>query len=171
MDLLRAQPDDAPRLAKIHVDSWQSAYHGIVPDAYLRGFTYQKREAAFRHAIESGEEETYLLNKDGRDIGILTLGQCRDADLDSATIGEIWGIYISPDHWRHGVGRLLVQEAERLLHTRGCLEIVLWVLERNMEARYFYEAMGYHQDGATKVVELGKPLNVVRYAKKLPSDS
>jgi GNAT superfamily N-acetyltransferase len=170
MNLRRAQAEDAPRLAKVHVDSWQAAYHGIVPDAYLKGLTYQKREAVFRRALESDEEETYLVEEDGRDIGILTIGPCRDADLDSAAIGEIWGIYISPEHWRHGIGRRLVKEAEHILHDRGCREVVLWVLEDNMEARYFYEAMGFHQDGATKLTELGKPLKVVRYAKKLADD-
>jgi ribosomal protein S18 acetylase RimI-like enzyme len=170
MNLRRAQAEDAPRLAKVHVDSWQAAYHGIVPDAYLKGFTYQKRETAFRRALESGEEETYLLEDNDQDVGILTIGQCRDADLDSASIGEIWGIYLSPEYRRHGIGRRLVKEAEDILHDCGCRELILWVLEDNMEARTFYEAMGFHQDGATKLTELGKPLKVVRYAKKLAHD-
>lgn len=169
MNLRRAIPDDAPRLAKVHVDSWQAAYHGIVPDAYLQGFTYSKREDAFRRALESGAEETYLLEDNDRDVGILTIGPCRDADLDSATIGEIWGIYLSPSYWHKGNGRMLVGDAEKILYDRGCREVVLWVLEDNMEARYFYEAMGYHQDGGTKTTELGKQLTVIRYARKLSS--
>ena len=31
----RATPEDAATLAKVHVDSWQVAYQGIVPDAFL----------------------------------------------------------------------------------------------------------------------------------------
>jgi len=170
MNLRRAQAKDAPVLAQVHVDSWRAAYQGLVPDSFLKGFTYKKREQAFQRALESGEEETYVLEGNGDAIGILTVGPSRDEDIDSASIGELWGIYISPRYWRRGIGRMLVQEAERLLRARGCLEIVLWVLEGNTDARYFYEAMGFHQDGASKVVELGKPLNVVRYAKKLPPD-
>ena len=167
MNLRRAKAEDAPRLAKIHVDSWQAAYQGIVPGNYLQGFTVQKREGAFRRAIESGMEETYLLEEEGHAVAILTIGLSLDEDLNTGSIGVIWGIYIAPSHWRHGIGRMLVGEAEKLLLDRGYQEIVLWVLEDNMKARYFYEAMGYHQDGASKIVNLGQPLKVVRYAKKI----
>lgn len=163
-----AQPIDAPKLAQVHVDSWQVAYQGIVPDDFLRGFTYQKREKAFRLALEAKEEETYLVEEGDRAVGILTIGASRDEDLDPNTCGEIWGIYLSPDHWRCGIGRKLVQEAERILQSRGFQRIVLWVLEGNTAARSFYEAVGYRVDGITGEVELGIPLNVVRYAKALP---
>lgn len=169
MNFRPAQPLDAPKLAQVHVDSWQVAYKGIVPDAFLRGFTYQKREKAFRLALESKSEETYFIEEDDRAVGILTIGASRDEDLDPSTCGEIWGIYISPDYWRCGIGRRLVQEAERILQSRGFQKIVLWVLEGNTAARSFYEVVGYDLDGATREVELGVSLNVVRYAKVLQS--
>lgn len=58
-----------------------------------------------------------------------------------------------------------MKEAERALQSRGCQDIVLWVLEDNAAARQFYEAMGFHLDGESRIVELGKPLTVVRYKK------
>lgn len=163
----QAQVIDAAQLAQVHVDSWQAAYKGLVPDAFLRGFTYQRRETAFRRALESKSEETYLMEEHDRAIGILTIGASRDADLDPHLCGEIWGIYISPDYWRCGIGRKLVEEAERMLQGRGFQKIVLWVLEGNTTARAFYEVVGYHPDGATKDVNLGTPLSVVRYAKSM----
>jgi ribosomal protein S18 acetylase RimI-like enzyme len=54
-----------------------------------------------------------------------------------------------------------------MLRARGYREVVLWVLEDNTEARRFYEAMGFHVDGAFKMVELGKPLKAIRYAKAM----
>lgn len=45
--------------------------------------------------------------------------------------------------------------------------MVLWVLEVNQDARRFYEAMGFRLDGMFKMVELGKPLKAVRYAKAM----
>jgi ribosomal protein S18 acetylase RimI-like enzyme len=169
MDIRPATVNDAPILARVHVDSWQVAYQGIVPDEFLRGFTYERREEAFRKAIEAGTEETYLAEEAGQAVGILTIGPSRDDDLDAVTCGEIWGIYLSPACWRHGFGTRLFREAERMLLGRGYQKLVLWVLEGNGSARAFYEAMGFRLDGASKVANLGKPLNVVRYAKDYPA--
>lgn len=170
MNFRQARAIDAPKLAQVHVDSWHAAYKGLVPDAFLRGFTYQRREEAFRLALESKSEETYLIEENDRAIGILTIGASRDADLDPRICGEIWGIYISPDYWRRGIGMKLIQEAERILQGRGFQKIVLWVLEGNTTAISFYEAVGYHRNGAIKKVDLGVSLNVVRYTKLILSE-
>jgi ribosomal protein S18 acetylase RimI-like enzyme len=163
----RAKPEDASILAKVHVDSWQVAYQGIVPDTFLQGFTYARREKAFREALIANSEETYLAEDSQGAVGILTIGPCRDTDLDMELTGELWGIYLSPDYWRRGIGTYLASEAERLLKLRGYTAIVLWVLEANVAARRFYEALGFVVDGQLKTVVLGEPLLAVRYRKSL----
>ena len=165
MNLRLAQVKDAPKLARVHVDSWQVAYRGIVPDSFLQGFTVQKREQAFAKALEAHTEETYLLEENDSAVAILTIGPSRDEDLDVTVTGELWGIYIDPNYWRRGIGGKLVLEAEKMLKARGFREIVLWVLEANQAARDFYEAQGFHLDGASKIVNLGSPLKAVRYIK------
>lgn len=167
MNIRRATANDAPMLAKVHVDSWQVAYRGIVPDSFLERFTYQRREEAFWQALTANLEETYLVEDNDHAIGILTIGASRDADLDVNCTGEIWGIYIAPDYWRRGIGTTLVYEAERILQSRGFNQVILWVLEENMDARRFYERMGFCLDGMYREVELGKPLKAVRYKKAM----
>lgn len=165
MEIRRAQVSDAPLLAKVHVDSWQVAYHGLIPDDFREKFTYARREEAFRRALTDGTEETYLAHEQGEALGILTLGASRDNDLDHDVTGEIWGIYLAPTCWRRGIGTQLFHEGERILIARGYREIVLWVLEGNADARRFYEKMGFSLDGAFKHLELGKTLKAVRYKK------
>ena len=167
MNIRRAQANDAPKLAQVHVDSWQVAYRGLIPDSFRQGFTYQKRENSFRQALSANVEETYLVEDNDRPIAILTIGASRDADLDSSCTGEIWGIYIVPDHWRRGIGTRLVQEAERMLLSRGYRDIVLWVFEGNTDARRFYETMGFRVDDTFKTVELGITLKAIRYRKSV----
>ena len=169
MNIRRAQENDAPLLAKVHVDSWQAAYRGLVPDSSLQGFTYQWREEYFRQSLATNAEETYLVEVDEEVVGFLTLGAARDPDLDVSRTGEIWGIYISPDYWRKGVGKRLVEEAERILKSRGYENAVLWVLEGNQQARWFCKAMGFSLDGESKSVNLGTPLKAGRYRKALQS--
>ncbi len=167
MKIRRATPEDAPTLAKVHVDSWQAAYQGIVPASHLERFTYQRRENAFRQALSANTEETYLVTEDHQAVAILTIGPSRDDDLDTSTTGELWGIYITPDYWHKGIGTKLVHKAENMLQSRGCTQIVLWVLEGNTNARQFYEKVGFRLDGVYKMVELGKPFKAVRYRKML----
>lgn len=167
MKIHPARVNDAPALARVHVDSWQAAYRGLVPDSSLQGFTYQWREECFRQSLAANAEETYVVRLDEEAVGFLTLGAARDPDLDVNRTGEIWGIYISPDHWRKGIGRRLAEEAERLLKSRGYENAVLWVLEGNQQARRFYEAMGFSLDGESKNIDWGTPLKAVRYRKAL----
>jgi ribosomal protein S18 acetylase RimI-like enzyme len=169
MDIRPARVDDAPALARVHVDSWWAAYRGLVPDSYLRRFTYEWREGCFREALATGVEETYVIERSEEIVALLTIGAARDPDLDARRTGEIWGIYISPDHWRRGIGSRLAQEAERILRSRGYERAVLWVLAANQQARRFYEAMGFSFDGQSKDIDWGTVLKAVRYAKVLQS--
>jgi ribosomal protein S18 acetylase RimI-like enzyme len=169
MKIRRATEDDAAELARVHVDSWRAAYRGLVPDAYLERFEYGWREERFRESLSAGTEETYLIQVREQVMGFLTLGAARDADLDANRTGEIWGIYVSPDHWRRGIGRTLAAKAEQILASRGYEDAVLWVLEDNEQARRFYEAMGFASEGQTREIDWGALLRAVRYAKVLAS--
>ena len=165
--LRRAIRADAPALAEVHVTAWRQAYRGIVPDSYLEQFTVQSRTKRFREFLAGEAAETYVAEYDGRIVGFLTLGGCRDSDLDPAAVGEIWGIYISPQFWRRGVGRFLCEQGQSMLTSRGCTSATLWVLEANLAARRFYQAMGFEPDGATKELPLGISLTAIRYRKRL----
>ena len=167
MKIRPARVADASALARVHVDSWRAAYRGLVPESSLQAFTYQWREECFQQALSTGAEETYLVQVAHEVVGLLTLGAARDPDLDANRTGEIWGIYVSPDYWRIGIGHRLAQEAERILESRGFDDAVLWVLKSNQRARRFYEAMGFRLDGESKTIDWGTPLKAVRYRKAL----
>jgi ribosomal protein S18 acetylase RimI-like enzyme len=171
MNLRRAALNDAPALARVNAAAWQAAYRGIVPDSYLQRFTVEQRTGRFTEllAADSGETcaETHAAESNHEIVGFLILGRCRDPDVDRKTTGEIWGIYVSPEHWREGVGRLLCQQGQSILAGRGYSTVTLWVLEANQEARMFYEAMGFRPDGANKELRLGAAVKAVRYRKQL----
>jgi len=154
-------------MARLHVDAWQSAYRGLVPDAFLDGLDCERRAQRFRDALVPNAEETYLAEQSGEVLGILTVGACRDTDVDHETTGEIWGIYLAPKHWREGLGRTLCRYGEQLLSLRGYLVATLWVFAGNSQARRFYEAMGFRADGASRMHDFGAALEAFRYRKAL----
>lgn len=69
--------------------------------------------------------------------------------------GWINFLAVAPAHRRRGIGRMLMEEAERRLLAEGCPKVNLQVRTGNVEAIAFYEALGYAPDD---VVSLGKRL-------------
>lgn len=171
LNLRSATPDDAQTMASVHIAAWRAAYRGLVPDSFLAALDHGRRTARFQEFLGAGAHNTYIIEHDNETVGHLTIGPCRDADLDERAVGEIWGIYLAPKHWRRGIGTGVCRRAERILRARGFGPIVLWVFEGNASARRFYEAMGYAPDGATKTIEVGAPLPAVRYRKEPTSEA
>ncbi len=102
-----ASPEDAEDLGVIHALGWKIAYKGIIPDEVLDNITVEKRMKYFEKALKDKKEETGVLIVEDKKIGFLTLGINRDEDLDS-NYGEIWGVYLLPEYWGMGFGRILM---------------------------------------------------------------
>jgi len=69
--------------------------------------------------------------------------------------GWINYLAVDPVHRRAGLGRAMMDEAERRLRTLGCPRINLQVRREDLEAIAFYERIGFTEDD---VVSLGKRL-------------
>lgn len=87
-------------------------------------------------------------------------------EIDNHLIGTVMAGYeghrgwinylaVKPEHRRGGVGRALMNEAERLLHAAGCPKINLQIRSTNRQVIAFYQSLGYSVDD---VVSMGKRL-------------
>lgn len=154
---------DSKVLGDIHSQSFRRAYKGIIPESILDNFTAEKREKYIQKSLVDGTEEYILIFTGKEPAGFMCIGKCRDEDLDSS-FGEIWGIYIQPAYWNQGIGTELIRWGIRELKGRGYKKASLWVLEENLNARKFYEKLGFEHDGTVKEINIGKLLNECRYA-------
>lgn len=166
MTIRRATPEDVRSLAEVHVASWQSAYRDILPDSVRKGFTVDKWVSKFQQMLAEETQVIALIEDKGKILGYTIIGPNRDEDLKAEDCGEVWGLYISPDHWRKGLGTRLTRWACRELKSRGYDIATLWVFETNLAAKEFYQALGFANDGATKEVRAEAPL-AVRYRKRI----
>jgi GNAT superfamily N-acetyltransferase len=156
---------DAEGMAEVHVRSWQAVYVGLFPDEFLRGLSVRNRAEGWRRFISnSSDQRVALLVEEGeRIVGFSSLGCSEDP-----SIGEVYAIYLHPDHWGQGLGRELMEVTEARLKTMGFEEALLWVLEGNGLARRFYQAAGWLPDGGIKIEPIGGiDANEVRYRKRL----
>lgn len=168
MNVRIATLSDARAIAEVHVSSWQDAYRGLLPEAYLARLTVEKREAAWQKSIAAGTPELWVAEEQGAILGWVAFGSSRDQGASSTT-GEIEAIYVLSQRWRKGVGQTLWLTARRRLIERGFSRATLWVLAENERAIRFYEKLGFAPSNcANKASERdGKQLTEVRYEAAL----
>jgi ribosomal protein S18 acetylase RimI-like enzyme len=153
-----ATPDDAEAVARVHVETWRAAYVHALPAEGLASLSVTQRTEIHRRS------PPVVAEVDGEIVGFVSVGPGTDPDTD----GELYAIYVLPDHWGSGVGRALMQAGEERLRQLGHQHAILWVLEDNPRARRFYEAAGWTQSGTRRPIEIfGQPVPEIRYEKSL----
>lgn len=170
---MRTRPatvSDAAALADIHVRTWQDTYRGFVPDDYLSALAPVRWRPFWQDRLRDQAPPsgtTVLVQADGgRPIGFVSFGPARTGSAPST--GEIFALYVLPQHQRGGGGRLLMAAGLDALRAAGFDRAVLWVLDGNARARRFYEDGGWRPDGVVKRDESrGFPLVQVRYGLEL----
>jgi len=160
-----ATATDAAAMARVQVDSWRAAYDGLMPAAVIESFTPEGRTHQWeRFFARPGDHVALVADHDGV-VGFASIGPARG---EPEGLGEIYAIYVTPDHWGHGHGRDMIVEAEARLRSSGNTAAVLWVLTENARARRFYEAAGWETDGHTRIeVMPDGDLHEVRYRRDL----
>ncbi|HET9455761.1 MAG TPA: GNAT family N-acetyltransferase [Candidatus Limnocylindrales bacterium] len=165
-----AVPADAPGVGRVHVESWQATYPGIVPQPILERMSVERRAAFWREAItrsldgatDAGERVWVAVGEAGEVAGFASIGPARDDDLPPRT-GELYAIYLAPEHWSTGLGRRLHDAAVDDLAVRHD-PLVLWVLTDNARARRFYKRAGWMADGSARILDFdGTPIEEIRY--------
>jgi GNAT superfamily N-acetyltransferase len=157
LTIRRATVADARAIAEIGVRSWQAAYRGILPAAFLAGLNITPREIAWQSMLEADEVDAapcWMAERDGNAIGYVASGPPRDGDL-ALPAAEIYAIYVDPEAWRGGAGRSLMAAAVGHWRALGATTLVLWALEGNLAGRSFYEALGWRADGTRQYIDLG----------------
>ena len=155
-------PVDADAVGRVHVRTWQAAYRHVFPRERLGELSVERRAAQWR------ESPPLVAEVEGTVVGFVSVGASRDRDAN----GELFAIYVDPDHWGSGVGRALIAAGEQLLRELGYTDVILWVLEDNPRARRFYERAGWRADGTSRPITfLGIKVPEVRYRKRLGASS
>lgn len=149
---LRIRPasvDDAASIARVHVETWQSAYAGILPDEYLIGLDIADETRKWRTLLAGDRADTVALvaectEETGRRtvVGFGTAGPAQDVNL--LYDGEVYTLYVAPDWQGRDLGQRLLGALLRSLFERGMEDAIVWVLAGNA-SRFFYEHMGAQQ--------------------------
>jgi len=132
--------EDAESLARVQVDSYRSAYAGMLPDDYLAQFSYDEQERDWRELLASGEIDVLLVaeNEAGQVAGYALGERLEGPPYDC----ELVALYVRQADQGQGIGRSLIAAVAGEFRQQGCRSLVLWVLEANHYARSLYERLG-----------------------------
>ena len=158
-----AVPADAPDMAEVGIRSWEVAYKDIIPAEYIR-----ERNATRSKQFKIPDDNTtkYVIQKDSKIIGIMTIDRSYDDDLDDSFY-DLQAIYLHPDYYRQGIGSQAMEFAYDIARNLGKTAMTVWLLADNHNAKNFYEKCGFNADGKTKTKDYGKTLTLIRMRRKL----
>ena len=136
-----AAPVDAPELARLN-----AAFNGL----------YEAPEALARRMGDPRQVEVALLALlDDRTVGFAGLRLI--PSLFACTMyAELTELFVEPSARRHGVGRALVQHAERLAREAGAESMYLLAGLSNTAGQAFYHALGYRPGQVAMCRELDR---------------
>ena len=149
---------DCDLVAEVHVAAWRAAYEGLLPPEFLTALSVERRAAAWRQILQERQSELLLARSDADLMGFVSFGRSRDEDALPER-GEIWSIYLHPQHWSSGVGRALWMAANERLSQLGFSSTSLWVIIGNERAMRFYAKAGFEvESGSDKNLQIGDSL-------------
>jgi hypothetical protein len=141
-EIRTARPKDASAMGQLYVDAWRDAYAGILPSQMLLRMSPETHTRSWRRMIVRRGAGADILVADDPTWGIVGLasaGPCEDATLDAD--GEVYTLYVDPNHLGRGVGSRLLSGMFERIERRKHASAAVWALARN-PARHFYEQAG-----------------------------
>jgi GNAT superfamily N-acetyltransferase len=166
----RATKGDAADIGRVHVETWQSSYAGLLPDKTLAQMSDVRQSAWWTRVLGDPAEARGVFVADDEAMGIVGFGSCGPVreppdglNGTEARVGEVYTLYVESDFQNHGLGRRLLDALFRQLHADGCDTAVLWMLADN-PTRFFYEGMGGEIVGNRREAFAGTKVDEVAYA-------
>jgi ribosomal protein S18 acetylase RimI-like enzyme len=165
-----AQLTDSSAIGRVHVETWQSAYAGLLPDDMLAGMSDVRHAAMWLQTLSTPHEGRGVFVADDSDMGVVGFGSCgpvRDPpeglDGTEVRVGEVYLLYVETDFQNQGIGRRLLDALFRQLRADGFDTAVLWMLADN-PTRFFYEGLGGQRVGEREDTFAGADVDEVAYA-------
>jgi GNAT superfamily N-acetyltransferase len=95
-------------------------------------------------ALSKLKETPIVATLDKKVVGLIGIHKMVTIHRDSP-VGRIPVLVVAEEAQRHGIGRLLVEEAERVLKKAGCKMVEVTSNDRRTAAHAFYRHLGYER--------------------------
>jgi len=141
MELRAADRGDTAQIAALHAASWRHSYRGDFSDGYLDGDIVTERAALWSKRLEVPSSTQWVVVAEiDREIVGFACAYAR-ADVEWGTLLD--NIHVAPLRHGQGIGRQMMGAvADWCLSQSPRDGLYLWVLQSNLPAQRFYQALG-----------------------------
>jgi GNAT superfamily N-acetyltransferase len=157
-----ARVEDAAAMARMHMQSWQETYRGLMPDRVLDDPGLVAAREKFWISVLTDERfranRTALAERDGAVIGVAMAGPADDVGAVGVT--HLFVLYVVAAEHGSGAGAALLDAVLRPEEPA-----TLWVADPNPRAQAFYRKHGFVADGTVQVDDGVREVRMVRPAR------
>lgn len=133
-----ARQEDADAISYVHVESWKTAYKGIVPDDFLNKLNLDSRIEYWKRTLKTNTGNIIVAEVKNTIVGFAYVGPPREKN---AYASELYAIYILKEYRRMNIGKKLMSAIAEYLLSCELASMYLWVLADN-PSKTFYEKTG-----------------------------
>jgi len=130
-----ATADDIPNVARVHVESWQKSFAGLLPQDYLDHLSVERRAEVFRKRVSENSYKMIVVEvvEEGI-IGFADFGEpvLPGVDFDA----QIYSFYFLAEFQRMGFGREMFDRCIKKIQGRGFRSLCLDSLEVSPYRRF-----------------------------------
>ena len=148
-----ARAADAAAIAEIVIAGWRAGYQSILNADYISSAAFESARRQQWRAFEGGRPGLIVAEARGVVVGWASYGEPRQSE--GPGVGELWGLYVDPDHWGTGAADALVHGVLSGLAAGGFQRATLWVLQDNPRARTFYRKSRFADTGRSRLRDFG----------------
>lgn len=155
MEIREVDVSYADIIGKVHSAAWKETYKDIFLPEYINQDTSEARKQECIEFLVNKENRYYLIQVQNIPIGIIK------TSIKSINLCEIESIYFLNEYRGNGYGTQAIDLMKKIYSN---YKIILWVLERNIEAIKFYKKNGFRWNGEKRIVSRGHDYHQVQFA-------
>ena len=140
--LRKAESGDEKILAYIQTESWKAAFSEILSaEELIRSTDAKKAEKMYKNVLKQNFVNLFIEFVDEKPHCIAGWSENR-SELGAGT-AELICIHSLCDKWHRGYGSVMMRHILDEIKEAGYSKVILWVFEKNLNARRFYEKHGF----------------------------
>ena len=146
---------DSFGIAKVHVDTWNSTYKGLISEKILQRRTYEVSQRRWHDRIARliDKEIIYIAENDYGEIVAFIMAGTEKYNLIGTLQdlndyeGELMAIYVLKEYQKKNIGFRLLSLVVKYFLSKNINSMIVWVLKEN-PSKGFYKRLGAKYIGA-----------------------
>jgi ribosomal protein S18 acetylase RimI-like enzyme len=148
-----AEVSDVFQIASIHVESAKLAYRDFISRPLLDDVYNVKYKRKLWEKVIVNDPNSIIVvsNEMNKIIGFAYFEVLCESEKN--LLVELHTLYIAPAYFLQGIGAALVQRMLDNLKLHDEIDVFLWVLDKNVEAKKFYFKWGFKEAAEQRICD------------------